>query len=79
MNGKSIAEQMSIARDDLDVEFDDSENGNRLKKLIIIARDEYNETTVLCLVNAGFSDQSENVSLSIQGGNCAMQNNTREH
>ena len=70
VNGKSTTEQTSIARDDLKVEFDDSENGNPLAILIIIARDEYNETTVQCVVNGGFSDQSQIVSLRIQGENC---------
>ena len=70
LNGKPTTEQTSIAVDDLDIEFVDSENGNPLVILIITARDEYNGTTVQCLVNAGFSDHSENVSLSIQGGNC---------
>ena len=70
VNGKSTAEQTSIARDDLEVDFDDSENGNPLVILTIIARTEYNGTTVQCLVNGGFSGHSENVSLSIQGGNC---------
>ena len=67
LNGKSATEQTSVARDDLDVGFDDSENGNPLAILTITARAEYNGTTVQCLVNAGFSDQSENVSLRIQG------------
>ena len=70
VNGKSIAEETSIARDDLDVNFDDSENGNPLVILTITARAEYNVTTVQCLVNSGFSDRSEIALLSIQGGNC---------
>ena len=68
VNGKPATEQTSVARDDLDTELVDSENGNPLVKLTIIARAEYNGTTVQCLVNSGFSDQSENVSLRIQGG-----------
>ena len=70
VNGKPTTEQTSIARDDLDVDFDDSENGNPLVILTIIARAEYNGTTVQCLLNAGFSDRSEIALLSIQGGNC---------
>ena len=70
VNGKPTTEQTSIARDDLDVEFDDSENGNPLVILTITARAEYNGTTVQCLVNAGFSDQSEIALLRIQGVNC---------
>ena len=35
--------------------------------LTIKARAEYNGTTVQCLINGGFSDQSDNVSLIIQG------------
>ena len=34
---------------------------------LIKARAEYNGTTVQCLINAGYSDQSDNVSLTIQG------------
>ena len=72
VNGKSTAEQTSIARDDLEVEFDDSENGNPLVILTITARAEYNKTTVQCLVNLGYSNQSEIVSFNIQGGNCDL-------
>ena len=64
VNGKPTTEETSIARDDLDIV---SEIGNPLVKLTIIARAEYNGTTVQCLVNSGFSDRSENVSLRIQG------------
>ena len=67
VNGKPTTEETSIARDDLDV---DSENGNPLVILTIIARAEYNGTTVQCVVNSGFSDLSEIALLSIQGGNC---------
>ena len=67
LNGRPANELTSIALDDLDVEFDESENGNPLTILTIIARAEYDGTTVQCLVNAGFSDQSENASLKIQG------------
>ena len=70
LNGKSATEQTSVARDDLDVGFDDSENGNPLAILTITARAEYDGTTVQCLVNGGFSDQSENASLRIQGVSC---------
>ena len=70
LNGRPANELISIALDDLDVEFDESENGNPLTILTIIARAEYDGTTVQCLVNAGFSDQSQIVSLSIQGENC---------
>ena len=72
VNGKPRSELTSIPRDDLNTELVDSENGNPLEILTIIARAEYNGTTVQCLVNAGFSDRSENVSLSIQGGGIVM-------
>ena len=67
VNGKPTTELTSIAPDDLDIVF---ENGNPLVILTIIARAEYNGTTVQCLVNSGFSDRSENASLRIQGENC---------
>ena len=35
--------------------------------LRIKAKAEYNGTTVQCLINGGFSDQSDNVSLIVQG------------
>ena len=69
VNGKPTTELTSIAPDDLDIVF---ENGNPLVILTIIARAEYNGTTVQCLVNSGFSDQSDIVSLSIQGGGIVM-------
>ena len=70
VNGKPRSELTSIPRDDLDTKLVDSENGNPLDILTIIARAEYDGTTVQCLVYGDNSDQSENVSLRIQGGNC---------
>ena len=68
VNGKPRSELTSVSRDDLNTELVDSKNRNPLEILTIKARAEYNGTTFQCLVNSGFSDRSENVSLSIQGG-----------
>ena len=43
------------------------EGRNPQYTLTIKAKAEYNGTTVQCLINGGFSDQSDNVSLIIQG------------
>ena len=43
------------------------ENGNPQHKLAIMARVELNESTVQCLINGGFSNLSDLVSLIIQG------------
>ena len=63
VNGKPITEQTSVARDDLDTELVDSENGNPLVKLTIIARAEYNGTTVQCLVYQVFLTAALNMLL----------------
>ena len=71
MNGKSIFDIISTPlHGDLDTSLSTSEDGNPLLILTITARAEYNGTTVQCLINGGFSDKSENVSLSIQGRSC---------
>ena len=42
-------------------------NENLLHGLSIIARVEFNGTAAQCLVNGGLSDESDIVSLSVQG------------
>ena len=68
VNGKPRTELSPELLNDLFVDVSTSEDGNPLVILTITARDEYNGTTVQCVVNVGFSDESENVSLRIQGG-----------
>ena len=67
MNGRAIFELSPQLRSDLVTSFSTSEEGNSVVILSVIARTEYNGTTVQCLINGGFSGQSENVTLSVQG------------
>ena len=52
-----------------DISVTEIVNGSRVEVLTIPARAEYNETRVQCLVGifGGSSDESENVTLKIQG------------
>ena len=67
VNGKPLAELSHKLSSDLQTSFSSTEEGNPLEILTITARVEYNRTTVQCLINSGDSDQSEIVSLTIQG------------
>ena len=65
MNGKPISDLSSELLNNLNTFFI---GGRLLHTLTIIATDELNGTIVQCLINyAGFSDQSDLVSLTVQG------------
>ena len=66
VNGKPMAELSPQLHRDV-VISSEIEGINPRYLLRIKARAEYNGTTVQCLINGGFSDQSDNVSLIIQG------------
>ena len=66
VNGKPISALSFELRKNVKTFFDGE---SLLYRLTIIATDEFNGTTVQCLVfnNDGFSDQSDLVSLTVQG------------
>ena len=66
VNGKPMAELSPQLHRDVSISSE-TEGRNPQYTLTIKARGEYNRTTVQCLINGGFSDQSDNVSLTIQG------------
>ena len=66
VNGKPRAELSPQLHRDVSISSE-TESRNPQYTLTIKARAEYNGTTVQCLINGGFSDQSDNVSLIIQG------------
>ena len=67
VNGNPTAVLSPQLRSHVDTTFSNTEDENPHYILTIKAGAEYNGTTVQCLINAGYSDQSDNVSLTIQG------------
>ena len=67
VNNVPINELSFELRRNMNISFLAQENGNHQHKLAIMARVELNESTVQCLINGGFSNRSDLVSLTIQG------------
>ena len=65
VNGKPLPELPFELRSNLDPFIINNENPQT--GLTIIGRVELNGTTVKCLINGGLSDESDLVSLSVQG------------
>ena len=66
VNGKPLPELPFELRSNLDP-FLIINNENPKIGLTMIGRVELNGTTVKCLINGGLSDESDSVSLSVQG------------
>ena len=65
VNGKPLRELPFELRSNLDTLLINNENPQI--GLTIIGRVELNGTIVKCLINGGLSDESDSVSLSVQG------------
>lgn len=70
MNGLQTNDLSSELLMNLEFSFNNTEDGNALDILSIKARAEYNGTTFQCVTFGDFSQQSGNVSLTIQGEYC---------
>ena len=67
VNGKPLPELSFELSSNLEISFLAHENGNPQHRLTITAKAELNGTVVQCLIDGGFSDRSDLVSLTIQG------------
>ena len=67
VNGFFFNYLSSVLLDDIYTSLANTEQGNAVDILTIKTRTKYNGTTIQCVTFGDFADQSENVTLTVQG------------